>query len=81
MTIILRPPPSREEVELILPFNPPLRNAFEIRSRIRWMRETAYKHYEVVCPCSSVVTCIGAHLGSMLIGTAPSPPNTLFHPT
>lgn len=49
ITLVTRPPPKGEDVEVQLHFNPPLGSIFEVRPRLYYWRDEALKHFKVVC--------------------------------
>jgi hypothetical protein len=46
----IHPPPSRKEKEIILTFDPPVQDAFEVRERMFEWRDKAFEHFDVVSP-------------------------------
>lgn len=46
--IALRPPPSREEVPIKIPIDPPLRGSYDVRPRMMQWRAIVRQKYEIV---------------------------------
>lgn len=48
ITIAIHPPSSNDEQSLDLKFDPPVENAFEVRTRLFEWRDKAFEHFDVV---------------------------------
>lgn len=48
VNIAIHPPPSKEERDIELTFDPPVKDAYEVRERMFEWRDKAFEHFDVV---------------------------------